>query len=265
MDIPEVLRLYDRDERRETEELGMRREEAPGVVRLVDLRGASSAVIYAQLDAAKADAVIRREIAYFDALGHTFEWKLYDHDLPADLSRRLLDHGFTADEREAIMVLDLGEPPPALLGPVPAAVRRITAPEDLRDVTQVREAVWPGEHLELEGRLGHMLRTDPQRLSVYAVYDGDEPVCAGRIHFPRRSSFASLWGGATLPGSRERGFYTALLAVRVQEAIARRMRYLTIDASAMSRPIVEKHGFQLLTWAQAHLHKPAAATRGGSD
>ena len=39
------------------------------------------------------------------------------------------------------------------------------------------------------------------------------------------------------------GFYTALLAVRVQEAIARGRRYLTIDASPMSRPIVERFGF----------------------
>ncbi len=258
MDIAEVLRRYDRYERRRAEELGMRREEAPGIVRLVDLRGASSAVIYTQLDAQSADAAIRREIAHFDALGHTFEWKLYDHDQPADLARRLLDHGFTAEEREAVMVLELAEAPERLLAPLPAAVRRITDPADLRDVTRVREAVWPGAHKDLERRLRHMLQADPERLSVYAVYDGDEPVCAGRIHFSPHGPFASLWGGSTLPGSRGRGFYTQLLAVRVQEAVARRKRYLTIDASAMSRPIVERHGFRLLTWAQAHLHGPSA-------
>lgn len=253
-----MLAQYDCDERQNTEELGMRREVAPGVVRLVDLRGAQSAVVYSQLDDENADDVIRREIAYFDGLGHEFEWKLYAHDLPQDLNRRLLEHGFSAEEPEAIMVLDLAQAPKALLEPVPAAVQKIALPEELSDVTRVREAVWPGEHLGLEERLGYMLRTDPERLSVYAVYDRGEPVCAGRIHFPRQSSFASLWGGATLPSHRGQGFYTALLAVRVQEAIARHMRYLTIDASAMSQPIVEKHGFRLLTWAQAHMHSPGS-------
>jgi G:T-mismatch repair DNA endonuclease (very short patch repair protein) len=42
-----------------------------------------------------------------------------------------------------------------------------------------------------------------------------------------------------------------VLAVRAQEARRRGYRYLTIDASPMSRPIVAKHGFQLLTFAHA--------------
>jgi GNAT superfamily N-acetyltransferase len=71
------------------------------------------------------------------------------------------------------------------------------------------------------------------------------------IRFPPGSPFASLWGGATLPELRNRGLYTALLAARVQEARARGWRYLTIDAGHMSRPIVEKRGFRLLTYATA--------------
>ncbi len=46
--------------------------------------------------------------------------------------------------------------------------------------------------------------------------------------------------------------YPALLAVRAREALARGHRNLTIDASPMSRPIVEQHGFQLITYAQDH-------------
>jgi hypothetical protein len=37
----------------------------------------------------------------------------------------------------------------------------------------------------------------------------------------------------------------------VQEARRRGYRFLTIDASPMSRPIVAKHGFQVLTYAHA--------------
>ena len=45
--------------------------------------------------------------------------------------------------------------------------------------------------------------------------------------------------------------YTALLAARVQEARARGVPYLTIDAGEMSRPIVARHGFATITTATA--------------
>jgi len=57
----------------------------------------------------------------------------------------------------------------------------------------------------------------------------------------------SFGGGSTIPAYRKRGLYTAVLAARVQEAIQRGYRFLTIEAGAMSRPIVAAHGFQLLT------------------
>ncbi|MCC6192435.1 MAG: hypothetical protein IT318_25685 [Anaerolineales bacterium] len=50
-----------------------------------------------------------------------------------------------------------------------------------------------------------------------------------------------------MPAQSGRGRYTALLAARAQEARRRGVRYLTIDASPMSRPIVARHGFTYLT------------------
>jgi len=44
-------------------------------------------------------------------------------------------------------------------------------------------------------------------------------------------------------GFRNQGLYTALLAVRAREARDKGYRFLTVDASEMSRPILEKHGF----------------------
>ena len=259
LDVAELLALYDREERLQASESGMRREEAPGVVRLVDTVGRQSAIIFAKLDEAEADSAIERETAYFDGLGHEFEWKLFAHDLPVDMHQRLARHGFEAEEPETILILDLADVPEGLLRPVVADVRRIGSPEGLRDVTAVREAVWPGEHLSLEEHLRHMMRTDPDSLSVYAVYESGRPVSAGRIQFPARSPFAGIWGGATLPASRGKGHYTALLATRVQEAIARGRRFVTIDASPMSRPIVEKYGFRPVTRAQAFIHRPPAS------
>ena len=76
--------------------------------------------------------------------------------------------------------------------------------------------------------------------------------------------FAGLWGGSTLAAYRGRGLYTALLAARVREARARGVPYLTIDAGAMSRPIVARHGFEVITYATACEWRPVAVGLGQS-
>jgi hypothetical protein len=86
-------------------------------------------------------------------------------------------------------------------------------------------------------------------MSVYVAYIDELPVSAAWIYFPKNSQFASLWGGSTVSGFRKQGLYTALLAVRVQEAKARQVRYLTVDASDMSRPILEKFGFEMIAYS----------------
>lgn len=56
-------------------------------------------------------------------------------------------------------------------------------------------------------------------------------------------------GASTVERFRRRGLYTALLATRAREAQRRGYRSLTLDASSMSRPIVARHGLELLTYA----------------
>jgi predicted acetyltransferase len=59
-------------------------------------------------------------------------------------------------------------------------------------------------------------------------------------------------GGTTLEEFRGRGFYTSLLAIRLQAAKSHGIRYLAIDASPMSRAVVEKYGFQFIEYTQPH-------------
>lgn len=250
----DVLSLYDRDERQYAEQPGMRREVAAGVVRLVDTVSTYSTVIYSCLTTDDADQVIQREALYFKQLAHTVEWKLFSHDAPHDLGERLLSKGFSAEEPESIMVLQLDQAPPSLLAEAPFEIRRVTDLDGLKDVARV----WTmNDHrVALLEELGHLLLHHPEYLSVYVAYDNGVPVSTARVHFPNRSAFASLWGGETVRSHRKRGYYTALLAVRVQEAVRRGYRFLTIDAGQMSRPIVEQHGFQLLTSSQPYVLSP---------
>ena len=257
MDTDEILALYDREERCDIEQPGMRREVTPFVVRQVDLLGRRSTIVYSRLDAAQADGVIGGEVSYFDGLGHDLEWKLYAHDRPATLDESLVAHHFKAEDPEAIMALDLAAVPGTLRLSSRHDVRRITDPSDLREVLAVSQAVWGEDMSELGARLALELRAEPSELAVYVAYMDGVPACCGWLRYDPRSQFASLWGGSTLPGYRGRGLYTALLAVRAEEARRRGARFLTVDAGEMSRPIVAALGFVQLTTARAYMRHAA--------
>jgi GNAT superfamily N-acetyltransferase len=245
MNKQHIIDLYDQDQRKDVVYPGMRREVTPDVVRHVETAPNGEGVVtYSQLTAANADAVIREQVRYFESIGQNFEWKLYDYDQPADLKERLGARGFTVEEAESIMVLDLQNAPQMLWQPVRLDVRRITDPEKLTDLLAVQEQVWEEDMSSLGDFLGEALSQYPDQMSVYIAYVDEQPASAAWIYFPQGSQFASLWGGSTLSQYRKRGLYTALLAVRAQEAQTRGVRFLTVDASPMSRPILEKHGFE---------------------
>lgn len=258
MDVPGTLALLDRHQRIELRERGCRREASPEAVRQVHLGKGTGMVVYSRLTEANADRVIEEQIAAFQALGQPFEWKVYGHDGPSDLKARLLARGFTPEDSESVMVLDLQEAPAELLRPVTLDVRRIMDPSGIAEIGRIHACVWKGttgEDLALRTR--HYLATLTDNLlhtpgceSLYLAYSEGIPVAYARITFQDGDPFAGLWGGSTLETHRGKGFYTALLATRLQEAKGRGARFLTLDASDMSRPIVEKHGFRFLTDTQ---------------
>jgi GNAT superfamily N-acetyltransferase len=241
---PGLLELFDHDQRIDVRYPDVRREETPFVVRHVALmEGHEGMVVYSRLNADNAEAVIRAEMDHFARIGQDFEWKVYSHDQPFDLMQRLAALGFEVGDEEAIMVLDLADAPKELWGPVNADIRRISGAAGLADVIAVEQEVWGGDKSALGEFLEDALWRDPEQISIYAAYADQHPVSAAWIFFPEGSQFASLWGGSTLEAYRGRGLYTALLAFRAQAARMRGRKFLTVDASPMSRPILEKHGF----------------------
>lgn len=253
MDRKVLLALYDKEQRIDIEYPDLFKEVKGGVVRFVGSpdRHSSNFVLYGRLTDENAEKVIRAQIEYYGRYGLSFEWKVFDHDSPPDLRERLIAHGFKPSERDAIMALNMRQTPPAILQPVDQDVRRITDPAQVRIMIDLLEEVWQTDFSGLGILLEEDLWKRPSFSSIYMAYVDDQPACAGWIQFTRNSQFASLWGGTTLPQFREQGLYKAVMATRVQEAIRRGYSFLTIDASRMSRPIAEKYGFELLTYAHA--------------
>jgi hypothetical protein len=250
MDRSQIIALFDQDQRINAEYPTMRREVTPNVVRHIDTSDpGEGTIIYSQINEANAENTIHEQMIFFDGIGQDLEWKVYDYDKPSDLKERLGSNGFIVEEAEALMVLDLEDAPEILWQPVLHNVQRIIRPEKVSDVLTVEQLVWDEDSSWLGHYLGEALRNYPKRMSVYVIYIDEQPASAAWIYFPEHSQFASLWGGSTLSGVRKQGLYTALLAVRAQEAMARQVRYLTVDASAMSRPLLEKFGFEMIAYS----------------
>jgi GNAT superfamily N-acetyltransferase len=68
--------------------------------------------------------------------------------------------------------------------------------------------------------------------------------------------FAGLWGGGTVEAHRGRGIYRALVAQRARAAVDRGYRYLQVDASSQSRPILERLGFHPLSTTTPYVYVP---------
>jgi GNAT superfamily N-acetyltransferase len=251
LDRHALLALYDDQERYSATDVGMRREELPHLVRHVDLLGHSGVVIHSRLSSGTVDAAIEQQVTYFGGLGQQFEWKAFSHDQPPDLVERLAAHGFAIDETESVLVLDLRSPLRMPEMPVAVSVRRVSSKDELRAVASIKALVYGDGFADIIDRLTYEQVHAPDSLSVYLAYLGDTPAACGWIRFRPGGAFASLWGGSTVPELRHRGIYTALIGARLEEARQRGAHFLTVDAGEMSRPILEKRGFQLLTHATA--------------
>ena len=79
------------------------------------------------------------------------------------------------------------------------------------------------------------------------------------------TEFASLWGGGTVPAWRGRGVFRALVAHRAALAAARGCRYLQVDASDDSRPILQRLGFVQLAVTTPFVHPGGEVTAVSGD
>ncbi|MFF2455131.1 GNAT family N-acetyltransferase, partial [Isoptericola sp. NPDC058082] len=80
--------------------------------------------------------------------------------------------------------------------------------------------------------------------------------------FRTGTEFAGLWGGSTLSAWRGRGIYRALVAARAHIAAVRGVRYLQVDASGDSAPILRRLGFHAVTTTTPYVWLPPRGTVG---
>jgi GNAT superfamily N-acetyltransferase len=270
LDVAAVLSAFDEQVRRglHSDGTGAVGERAGPVVRWAMAGGEGwSGVVWSDLDSGTADAVIADQVAFFGRRRERFEWKLYSYDQPPDLGQRLLAAGFVAEDTEALMVAEAAEIAGAdgADGALPDGVRLVPVADEagLEAVAEAHELVF-GADPQLRSGLTAQLRSSPGTVVIVVAMAGDEPVSSARVEFGAGTDFAGLWGGGTVPRWRRRGIYRALVGYRARLAVARGYRYLQVDASPESRPILERLGFTCLARTTPYVWSPGRGGPSGS-
>ena len=212
------------------------------------------------LESADLDELIARQLHVFGERGERFEWKVYGHDLPADLPQRLRAAGFVPEDVETVVIATVAEVAGRPVLPAGVALREVSDRADFDRIADLQQAIWQddGYSLLLE-ELWAERAVDPEALSVVAAEAGSEIVCAAWVRFEQGTEFATLWGGGTLPAWRRRGIYRAIVLYRAGLAAERGFRFVSVDASDDSRPILERLGFVAVTTTTPFVWSPPTA------
>jgi GNAT superfamily N-acetyltransferase len=240
-----MLRLLDEDRQRSVSP-NFRQELNPGVVRWCSLIEKEIKIKHSAVPAADLAGVVKAEVDRSRECDCALEWQVYQHDRPETLAQVLESQGFRAGDPAAVMVLDLSKPLHCLAHTLD--VRRIRDAAALRDYEHVLQLAWSrSEFSEHRAFLEMYLERWPEHSGVFAGYVQGMPVACGRVLLNPGSPFAHLAGGATVPEQRGRGFYSRLVAVRAELARECSARFVSVDASPDSEPVLTKLGFRRVT------------------
>lgn len=268
MDAEAALRAYDEQIRRTTvpphPDWTVERVAQNRIVRVVSPpeHEYGCYVLWSDLDDSDADEVIAEQVGFFAGLGRSFEWKWFGHDRPADLRVRLERAGLVAEDDETLVI---GEVPEVVERCAAATVaegitlRHVRAGDldaDLAGIVTLNQRVWDEDLSWLMAELREELAETPDDLRIHVAEVEGEIVCAAWVRFHQGTDFASLWGGSTLPEWRRKGIYRALVGRRAVQARDRGFRYLQVDASDDSKPILDRLGLSAVTGTTPFRWKP---------
>jgi hypothetical protein len=198
------------------------------------------------LDPRHVAAAITRIRAWFGDRGRSeFVWMLGPDHAPRDLADRLVADGARRVPGVLTAMLLDHEPPP---GPAEIEVRAVVTYEDFVLTQEITIAGFgfsdeeAAEERSAYARSWAHWQTEPDRLWLLAYREGRAIAEAGLA--PTLAGPLVLSGGATLPDARGHGAYRALVRARWDEAVRRGTSALVVQASPMSRPILERSGFR---------------------
>jgi predicted GNAT superfamily acetyltransferase len=174
-------------------------------------------------------------------------WRVGSSATPVDLVDRLAAHGFVPCELPGqephLASMVLTEEPPTVEG---VEARRVADAAELELASTISATAFGEDEDEDEAnweerfaaeRAGHVPR-------MYLAFADGAAVGAARALFEEGLPAVMLITGGVLAEARGRGAYRALVRARWDEAVEAGQPALVVHAGAMSRPILERLGFE---------------------
>jgi hypothetical protein len=167
-------------------------------------------------------------------------WWLTERSTPADLEEQLLARGLVREEADYLHAgMLLTTEPPGVDG---VEVRPVESLEQHTTARRLSLAAFDNPHMRAvsnedlaqEWAIG----VEPE----WIAYVDGRPAAVGRAIFTPVGAY--LIGGSTAPWARGRGAYRATVRARWDEAVRRGAPALAVGAGPMSRPILERLGFE---------------------
>jgi GNAT superfamily N-acetyltransferase len=240
---------------------GVYAETDPPITRIVGQhRGFVSGPADLGVDGAALDGLIARQREFFGARGEAVEWKTRGHDRPSGIPERLLAAGFVPEPQETVLAglaRDLAADAPAL--PQGVTIGQVTEETDIRRIAALESEVWGEDWSWLADDLLGRIRRG--QTTVFAAEADGRILSAAWLMLKPGTEFGGLWGGSTLSQWRGRGLYRALVARRAALAAELGVRYLQVDASDDSRPILERLGLVPVTTTTPYVWTPLTGDR----
>jgi hypothetical protein len=187
------------------------------------------------------DAVIGEVRATLRERGRTYtQWEV-GTSAPAGLVDALLERGIVPDKDPYAVALVLTSEPP--LPGARLTARRVETLEELEASMAVQWEAFEASPEEIEEAQSLLPKAFTEGVNLrHAVWLDGEIVCTG-VASPTEHGLL-LYGGATLERARGRGAYRALLRARWDDAVALGTPALITQGGSMSRPILERVGFE---------------------
>lgn len=242
----------------------MRRKVKPGpgeeverdgqVVRIIASGDGWTGVVWSDLADDDADTAIAAQLNRFADLTQPWEWKVYSYDGPPDLPERLEAAGLTPEPVETLLVAEIADLAPRASSVAGVELVPVVDEAGVDALVQVHAEVFGGDHSGIGRTVLAALAKRPSSVEAVVAMAEGRAVSAGRVEFCQGTDFASLWGGGTLPAWRGRGVFRSLVAYRAELARERGFRYLQVDATPDSRPILQRLGFVELATTTPYIH-----------
>lgn len=166
-------------------------------------------------------------------------WWLSERSTPDDLEERLLALGLSRHEDDYLHAAMLSTSAPPRVDGIEA--REVTTLEEYVEVRRITRAAFgnPGPEQPHDEQAGEWeRRIDP----CFAAWIDGRMASVGSVVLTRVGGY--LIGGATAEWARGRGAYRAVVRARWDAVAARGTPALAVGAGPMSRPILERLGFE---------------------